>query len=75
MARNTKTTSGIVSNFVREKNSPSGNPRWTVALANGFVGSTSPNSGIAYSITGCEEFLTISYHVTPTGRVVITDLH
>lgn len=75
MAKETKTTSGIVSNFIREKNSPSGNPRWTIALANGFVGSTAPNSGLAYAITGQEEFLIISYHVTPKGRVVITDLH
>lgn len=75
MTKETKTTSGIVSNFIREKNSPSGNPRWTIALTNGFVGSTAPNSGLAYAITGQEEFLIISYHVTPNGRVVITDLH
>lgn len=72
---NTKTTSGIVSNFIRLKNSPSGNPRFTIVLSNGFIGSTATNSGLAYKITGHEEFLIISYHITPTGRVVISDLH
>ena len=71
----TRMISGAVSNFIRQKNSPNGNPRWTVVLHNGFIGSTAPNSGLAYAITGREEFLIISYHVTPSGRVVITDLH
>ena len=67
-------TSGAVSNFVRERNSPNGNPRWTIALHNGFIGTTAPNSALAYEITGREVFLTVYYRVTPKGRFVITDI-
>ena len=70
-----ETISGAVSTFVRRKNSACGNPQWLIALHNGFAGVTKANAGFAYSITGREELLILSYYVTPKGKTVICDIH
>jgi hypothetical protein len=61
----------------RRNNSKFGNPSFAVTFLHGeqtLTGYTKANAGFAYAITGAERIATIEYHMTPKGKVVITDL-
>lgn len=60
--------------IVRLKNSRNGNPRYLLAFHNGLVGKTKTDAGFAYSIHSGMTVVKVTFHFTPKGKCIITDM-